>query len=262
VHLLGNLAALAGKDAFNGYADALARNPVLKFIEIYLLLAGVGHAAAGLLISWRKRSFIAKAPAERGMLLFTSLVSLIFIIIHLMHFRLSELSWYDGILNGLELEPNRDLFTQAQELLANPAMTLFYCTGVVSILWHVHLGWERAVKKIDLPTASIALALMVGNIAVWILGVGFLLVIAFFFSGASSVTQICQNLFSVVKNGIPSVVDVTNFSAANLLTGAFVGVLFYRLCGGGAQANSSHKAYGKGPFFVFLHYLNISFVSQ
>ena len=42
------------------YADAMALNPVLKFIEVYLLLAFVVHAVAGGLLSWRKRAFIAK----------------------------------------------------------------------------------------------------------------------------------------------------------------------------------------------------------
>ena len=38
----------------------MALNPVLKFIEVYLLLAFVVHAVAGVLLSWRKRTFIAK----------------------------------------------------------------------------------------------------------------------------------------------------------------------------------------------------------
>ena len=243
VHLLGNLSALAGKDAFNGYADALARNPLLKFIEVYLLLAGVAHAVAGLLISWRKRSFIAKAPVERGMLLFTSLVSLLFIIVHLTHFRLSEMSWSNGTLQGFALEANRDLFTQTQILLANPTTALFYCVGVIAILWHVYIGWERAVKKIDLPAASVPLALSVGSTAVFILCLGFLCVIGFFYSGSPSLFYIyCCCL---------SMVDDNNLGVSNIFIGAIIGVLCSRLLGPNPQTKSSQKPYGEG-ILLFL----------
>ena len=47
VHLLGNLSALAGAGAFNGYADAMARNPLLQLWSVSLLDQDHGWRARG-----------------------------------------------------------------------------------------------------------------------------------------------------------------------------------------------------------------------
>ena len=54
MHALGNLTVLAGPNAFNGYGAALRGNPLVTFVEAYLALAFVVHAAVGLYNSWLK----------------------------------------------------------------------------------------------------------------------------------------------------------------------------------------------------------------
>ena len=155
VHMCGNLSALGGKSKFNAYADAMAANPLLKAVEGYLLLAFVVHAAAGLLLSYRKRGYIRKAPVERGGLFVSSLLATAFIVLHVGHFRLSELQWTSTGLSGLGLHGGRDLFTMAQALLASRACALGYVGGTLALVAHLLLGWERAVRKIGLPAHAV-----------------------------------------------------------------------------------------------------------
>jgi hypothetical protein len=46
VHMLGNLAVFISADAFNSYGYLLNKNPLLKFVDYYLLLAAVIHVVA------------------------------------------------------------------------------------------------------------------------------------------------------------------------------------------------------------------------
>ena len=258
MHLLGNLAAFAGKDTFNEYAYIMSRIPLLKLIELYLLIAFVGHAITGLLLSWRKRAFISKAPVERGMLLLTSLVTLVFIILHVLHFRLSGLSGSGtNILNGLAHVDGRDLFTMAQKLLGNPIMAVAYISGVLAVCWHLQLGWERVVKKIDLPMSTVPWALRFGKMAVSVLFWGFFAVVSFFYSGAATlavllmeIQQFLEGLFPVtlVTGNLLLINDNINNSGFNYFTELIVVLVVVS----GTTGALVHRWLGKERFPVII----------
>ena len=62
IHLAGNLFVFAGGDWFNWYGHKLRSNPLISFIEYYLLAGGLVHAAAAMQRSYIKRRQIAKKP--------------------------------------------------------------------------------------------------------------------------------------------------------------------------------------------------------
>ena len=96
VHVLGNLAFLAGPEAFNGYGAQLHANPLLVFIEAYLALAAGLHAGVGGYLTWRfKRPLLQRSATPPSLskvaatlkLGLTGAVVLVFLVVHLSHFR-------------------------------------------------------------------------------------------------------------------------------------------------------------------------------
>ena len=87
IHLLGNLTVFFGKDVFNMYGHKLRSNPLVLFIEYYLLAAFVAHAAMGLYYSFTKLNHIAKKPLVNGKLLISSILVTAFVVLHVLEFR-------------------------------------------------------------------------------------------------------------------------------------------------------------------------------
>ena len=181
VHMLGNLSAFAGADAFNTYGHMLNQNPALKFIEYYLLLVAVLHVLVGTYLTFKKNKF----TINKGFFIFTGFLLLGFIVTHLMTFKFgTDYRTKEGV---------RDLFKLEQEVFSDPKQVAWYVVplslrpaarslcghspapllllplppsvplaaralvagrryvlscGVLS--WHLWRGWEAAVWRMDL----------------------------------------------------------------------------------------------------------------
>jgi hypothetical protein len=62
----------------------------IKLVEAYLLVVGVVHALAAAALTWPKRKYIAKKPMERARLAVSGTVLLLFLVLHLWHFRFGK----------------------------------------------------------------------------------------------------------------------------------------------------------------------------
>ncbi len=145
VHAAGNMTVFAGSEVFNGYGHKLTSNPLIKFIEYYLLLAGVVHGVTASVATFRKRKFIQKAPAKNGVLAITAIVGLIFVVFHLLDLRFGE-----EIMTRIQGGENvRDLYGLQLKLFSSPGRVLFYEVGVAAIGIHLWKGWTKAARKMD-----------------------------------------------------------------------------------------------------------------
>ena len=114
VHMLGNLSAFAGADAFNTYGHMLNQNPALKFIEYYLLLVAVLHVLVGTYLTFKKKNM----TINKGFFLFTGFVLLAFICSHLYTFKFGpDYRTKEGV---------RDLFKLEQEVFSDPKQVAWY----------------------------------------------------------------------------------------------------------------------------------------
>merc|ERR1711871_1068049 len=167
VHMAGNLTVFAGPAVFNEYGHKLASNPLTKFIEWYLLLASVVHAAMGAYFSWNKRSVLRKKPfARTSVLLATSLLVVVFVVAHLRSFRFGA-----GI--GRDASGRRDLYAAQLALFADEKQVGFYLASLAALAVHLWFGWSKTVLKLDIPKSARARFVAIGHGLIWPLFIGF-----------------------------------------------------------------------------------------
>jgi len=150
VHAAGNMTIFAGSETFNAYGHKLNSNPLIKFIEYYLLLAGVVHGVTATIATFRKRKFIQKAPAKNGILAITAVAGLIFVVFHLLDLRFGEKKHVR--IGGENIV---DLFGLQMKLFASPGRVLFYEAGVLAIGVHLWKGWTKAARKMDVESKEL-----------------------------------------------------------------------------------------------------------
>eukprot|EP00937_MAST-01D_sp_MAST-1D-sp2_P003856 g3856.t1 len=167
VHMAGNLTVFAGPAVFNEYGHKLASNPLTKFIEWYLLLASVVHAAVGAYFSWNKRGVLRKKPfARTSVLLSTSVLVVVFVVAHLRTFRF-------GADIGRDAAGRRDLYAAQLALFADEKQVGFYLVSLAALAVHLWFGWSKTVLKFDIPKSARARFVAVGHGLIWPLFIGF-----------------------------------------------------------------------------------------
>jgi succinate dehydrogenase / fumarate reductase cytochrome b subunit len=147
IHLLGNLTIFLGPDALNVYGHKLSSNPLLKFIELYLLIGGFAHGFSGMFLSWKKRGLIEQAPTNHGLLFMSSLMVGLFVVLHVFAFRLRR---DDVTVTDSDGETITDLYRLELELFANPLQVAFYVASVCALGVHLWVGWPKAVQKMTI----------------------------------------------------------------------------------------------------------------
>ncbi len=137
VHVLGNLIIFKGADAFNQYGHSLRTNPILALIEIWLAIAFVAHAIAGVVItkSDKKLQLPPNFTFSKAKLVLTGTVLAVFIIAHLKAFRFGPelfIGSPDGGPWGRFGLPSRmrDLYRLQLEIFSSPLQV----TSVSSLL--------------------------------------------------------------------------------------------------------------------------------
>jgi succinate dehydrogenase / fumarate reductase cytochrome b subunit len=177
-HLAGNLLVFAGAKTFNTYATVVGGNPiVVNTLELGLL------AIFGLHIYKAVRNFLAnrdarpvpyhkkewaggpsrKSTASSTMIVTGSLV-LLFVVLHLKHFKFGGVHEHPGGLYGLEMQTFSD-----------PLTVLFYVVSLTVIGFHLWHGFWSAFQSFGLGNARFTprIALISKVVAILITG-GFL----------------------------------------------------------------------------------------
>lgn len=185
VHLLGNLQLFAddGGQAFDAYAAKLkSLGPLLYVAEFGLAALFLAHLALGLRVTFENRAARSQRYAlerDRGARSFasstmvvTGVIVLIFLVIHLLDFRLRE------------IEPD-GLAAMAIRRLSEPAGALIYVVGVAALGIHLSHAFRSALQTLGLSsTVYDAPLARLGKAIAIVLGVGFALFPLVFFSGA------------------------------------------------------------------------------
>lgn len=146
-HLAGNLTFYADSDgaAFDHYAETLDSNPLLPLAEIGLLVLFVAHIALGLRVTAQNRdarktryairtSHGARTAGSSTMIL-TGLVILVFLVVHLLHFRLQKA---EGV----------SMAELVYEELSKPLGVSVYVVSMIALTLHVGHAFKSALQSL------------------------------------------------------------------------------------------------------------------
>ena len=186
-HLAGNLLLFIDQDgsAFNAYAAALSGNPLLPAAELILATLFIAHIALGLRVSSQNREARKdryRVAANHGgrtvgsaTMLVTGVLILVFLVIHLLDFRLNE-------------STHADMALSVRARLGSGSGAWTYGIGIAALGLHLSHAFSSAFQTLGLthPKYDRAIQLTGKGIGV-ILGLGFLAfpVILFFTRGAT-----------------------------------------------------------------------------
>jgi succinate dehydrogenase / fumarate reductase cytochrome b subunit len=157
-HLAGNLLILFGPDQFNGYAHALARNPLVIPAELGLIgllllhvFKALRHVALGR--SARPHAYAkttwAGGPSRKSWgsatMALSGVVLLVFLVTHIVTMKFGP--YYAGPEAGV-----RDLYRLVVEVFSSPAVVLFYVIAMGVVGLHLRHGISSAFQSLGLMT--------------------------------------------------------------------------------------------------------------
>jgi succinate dehydrogenase / fumarate reductase cytochrome b subunit len=171
-HLLGNLMAFAGADAFNGYALKLhSMQPYLSVFNVVLATLGLVHIVFGVLLFFqnlkaRPKSYkMVRNPGGRTIgsntMPYTGVLILIFVVSHLLKFTFTDKS----------VTP---IYQQMAAAFSNPLWVIFYVAAMVVVAVHISHGFWSLFQTFGLNHPRYMPLIMKLGLAVAIVfGIGF-----------------------------------------------------------------------------------------
>jgi succinate dehydrogenase / fumarate reductase cytochrome b subunit len=172
VHLLGNVMAFAGAEAFNGYAAKLhSLQPYLTIFNIGLALLGLVHLVIGSILFFENlkarptRYAVYQNPGGRTIgsntMPYTGVLILIFVIFHLFKFTFVDKS-------------DTPIYQLMAATFANPGWVLFYVAAMVVVAVHVSHGFWSMFQTFGLNhPRHMPLIMKLGLLATLVFGIGF-----------------------------------------------------------------------------------------
>jgi succinate dehydrogenase / fumarate reductase cytochrome b subunit len=135
---------------FTIWAHFMATNPVIRSIEIILVLGFVVHIIQGLML-WREnkkarpiqyayKDSKSSTWYSRSMALLGTLI-LLFLVIHTSNF------WIPNRINQFKYGEELPIFEMMLEKFANPFEVLIYIAGCFSLFWHLLHGFGSAFQS-------------------------------------------------------------------------------------------------------------------
>lgn len=187
VHLLGNITLwTGGDDAFNEYAESLeSLGWLLNAAEVGLLALFVVHAGLALKlasenraarpIGYRRREAMGGMTPGSATMLATGMLLLVFIIIHVVDFRVAKL--------GGDIE---DLALAVRARIGSPAGAAIYLAGAVALGIHLSHALQSALHTLGLSHGRwTPLLRLAGRALALLLAAGFATFPLFLFLGGS-----------------------------------------------------------------------------
>ena len=172
VHLLGNLMAFAGAEAFNGYAAKLhSLQPYLSVFNLGLATLGLVHIVVGTILFFENlkarpiRYNVYKNPGGRTIgsntMPYSGVLILIFVIFHLLKFTFVDKS----------VTP---IYQQMAATFANPLWVIFYVAAMVIVAVHISHGFWSLFQTFGLNNPRyMPLIMKLGLAATFAFGIGF-----------------------------------------------------------------------------------------
>ena len=179
-HLAGNLLIFCGPEAFNGYAHKLTGNDLIYLAEAVLAAIFLTHILLAMTLVWENRRargqrYHLKRPTGRGATMasasmpLTGLVTLIFLVLHLLHFKFGP--DYRVTHAGMEM---RDFYRLLVEYFESPLNVAWYIVAQGALGVHLSHGFSSAFQSLGLnhprhtPRLKIA-----GKVFAVVMAVGF-----------------------------------------------------------------------------------------
>ena len=172
VHLLGNVMAFAGAEAFNGYAAKLhSLQPYLTVFNIGLATLGLVHLVVGVILFFEnlkarpKRYKVYQNPGGRTFgsrtMPYTGGLILIFIIFHLLKF-----TFVDKAVTPI--------YQQMAATFANPIWVVMYVVAMVIVAVHISHGFWSLFQTFGINSPRyMPLIMKLGLVITLVFGIGF-----------------------------------------------------------------------------------------
>jgi succinate dehydrogenase / fumarate reductase cytochrome b subunit len=172
VHLLGNVMAFAGADAFNGYAAKLhSLQPYLTVFNIGLATLGLVHIVVGAILFFENlrarptRYKIYQNPGGRTIgsytMPYTGVLILLFVIFHLFKF-----TFVDKTVTPI--------YQQMSATFANPLWVLMYVVAMVIVALHISHGFWSLFQTCGVNHPRyMPLIMALGLVVTFAFGIGF-----------------------------------------------------------------------------------------
>jgi len=172
VHLLGNMMAFAGADAFNGYAAKLhSLQPYLSVFNIGLATLGLVHIVVGIILFFENlkarptKYKVYRNPGGRTIgsntMPYTGGLILVFVIFHLLKFTFVDKSV-------------TSIYEQMSATFANPLWVLMYVVAMVIVAVHISHGFWSLFQTFGLNHPRyMPLIMKLGLVVTLVFGIGF-----------------------------------------------------------------------------------------
>lgn len=181
LHLVGNLLFFFGPTTFNGYSHMLISNPLVIPVEIGLAIILIIHVykTAVMWLDNRKArpegytmkrwaGYTSRKSVGSSTMIYTGLVTLAFVILHLKQFKY-------GVEYQVAGEPIRDLYRLEVDVFHNPLWVLLYAVCVILLGFHLRHGISSTLQSLGMDELSKKM-LKWGLAVAIILGGGFALI--------------------------------------------------------------------------------------
>ncbi len=153
-HLSGNFLLFVGKDAFDAYAHFMGTNPLIRILEIGLVVGFLGHIFMAINLTSRnnaarpvkyayERANENSSVFSRNMGVSGSIV-LIFLVLHLFNFFFKHRVMHDG----------GSMYETVQTTFANPFYSAFYTLCMVLLGFHLNHGFQSAFQTFGFKSTS------------------------------------------------------------------------------------------------------------
>ncbi len=181
LHLVGNLLFFFGPTTFNGYSHMLISNPLVIPVEIGLAIILIIHVYKTV-VMWldnrkarpegytmkRWAGYTSRKSVGSSTMIYTGLLTLAFIILHLKQFKYGAEYQVAG-------ETIRDLYRLEVEVFHNPLWVVLYAVCVILLGFHLRHGISSTLQSLGMDELSKRLLKWGLAIAI-ILGGGFALI--------------------------------------------------------------------------------------
>ena len=179
-HLAGNCLIFVGAEAFNTYAHLLTCNSFIYVAEALLGGIFLTHISLAVVLVWQNRAargqaYYLKRATGRGAGLasagmpITGLITLIFLIFHLLHFKFG--SDYRIVHAGVEM---RDLYRLLEEYFDSRFNVFWYIFAQIALGFHLSHGFSSAFQSLGFHHPCYTRCLkIVGKIFAVVIAVGF-----------------------------------------------------------------------------------------
>jgi succinate dehydrogenase / fumarate reductase cytochrome b subunit len=168
-----------GGETFSHWGHFMGTNPIIRTLEIGLVLGFLIHIADGLWLtklnqSARPVKYAVTNPSanstwySRSMGLLGTLI-LIFLVIHTSHF------WIPNRTNQFATGEELNLYQMMLEIFQNIWVVIIYVLGCFSLAWHLLHGFQSAFKTLGLYHLKY-------NGAIHVVGVAFSIIVPIIFA--------------------------------------------------------------------------------